>query len=92
MIAKGKEDYLSWYDIKNGISLADVQEPGYNDYANEMYEQLYSNKAGAYNTHMRMCGRKKKKVMSQLRDDIVKRYIGLAYEKRAAYDIHFKAE
>ena len=92
LIAKSKEEYLRWYDVKNGISLVDIVDTRYNDYAKIIYEQLYSNRFGAYEKYVASCRRKKRKIFPKLKEGLVKTFLGLTDAKRATYGIHFKKE
>ena len=92
IIARGKLEYLRWYDIKNGVSVEDLKEQDYNVFANEMYNVLYKAKAGEFNKHVATCTRKKMKILPAIGNDLVKKFLKLPFEKQYNYKIYFKKE
>lgn len=91
-VGNGNEKYFRWYDIKNGISIADIVDPDYNAFAVELYEHIYKAKRSAYVSFIKERKRKKEKVFPELADGLVKKYLRLSFEKQKAYSIYFKDE
>ncbi len=91
-IVNGNEKYFRWYDIKSGISIADIGDPDYNDFAIELYENIYKEKRSAYARFIRQCKRNNKKLFPELADGLVKKFLKLPFEKQRSYSIFFKNE
>lgn len=85
-------DYLKFYDVKNGISLTDITEPDYNTFAKDIYEHIYNIKKCTYDRYVKQCLKNNKKVHPKLRDDLIKTYLRLSFDKQASYQIFFKDE
>jgi hypothetical protein len=91
-IKKGLLDYLRYYDVKNGISTGDIEEPGYDTFAKDIYEHIYNVKKCTYERHVRQCKKNNKKIHPKLKDDLIKKFLKLNFTKQIAYQIHFKDE
>lgn len=92
LINRGLLDYLRYYDVKNGISLSDIKEPNYNTFANDIYNHLYNTKKCTYDRHVKQCQKNHKKVHPKLKDDLIKNFLRLSFDKQNSYQIHFKQE
>lgn len=92
IISTGHINYLRWYDIKSGISIGDIQNKDYDEFAKEMYGVLYNAKPGTYKTHVLDCMRKKIKVFPSICDGLVKKFLNLSFDKQLSYSIYFKEE
>lgn len=85
-------DYLRFYDVKNGISLNDITEPGYNTFAKDIYEHIYNVKKCTYDRHVEQCEKKNKKIHPKIKGDLIKKYLKLDHGKQSSYQIYFKDE
>lgn len=91
-IRLGLLDYLRYYDVKNGISLGDITEPDYNTFANDIYDHLYNTKKCTYDRHVKQCLKNHKKIHPKLKDDLIKKFLRLSFDKQNSYQIYFKEE
>lgn len=85
-------DYLRFYDVKNGISLNNITEPGYNTFAKEIYEQIYNVKKCTYDRYVKQCEKNNKKIHPKIKDDLINKYLKLDFGKQSSYQIYFKDE
>lgn len=92
MISQKQLTYLRWYDLKKGISIEDVQDNEYGEFAREIYKALYCTNANAYDKHVKVCARKGVKVFPLICKDLVKKFLKLSFDKQCAYEILFKDE
>lgn len=91
-LGNGNEKYLRWYDIKSGISIEDIADTDYNDFARELYNQFYNAKSGKYIRYVSQCKRNNKKVFPELADGLIKKYLRLPISNQSSYSIYFKDE
>ena len=91
-IRLGLLDYLRYYDVKSGISLSDITEPDYNTFANDIYDHLYNTKKCTYDRYVKQCEIIHKKIHPKFKDDLVKKFLGLSFNKQNSYQIYFKEE
>lgn len=91
-IRLGLLDYLRYYDVKNGISLSDITEPNYNTFANDIYNHLYNTKKCTYDRHVKQCQKNHKKIHPKLKDDLIKKFLKLSFDRQNSYHIYFKKE
>lgn len=91
-LENGNEKYLRWYDLKNGISIVDIEDPLYKAFAITLYNHFYDSKPEAFDRHVSQCKQKKEKVFPELTNNLVKKYLGLPIEKQNVYPILFKDE
>lgn len=92
IISKSRLDFLRWYDLKSGISVEDLKNADYNDFAKEMYHVLFNSKSGSFERHVIHCARNKKKIFPGVCNNLVKKFLNLPYEKQIVFNIHFKDE
>ena len=92
LIKQGLLDYLRYYDVKNGISLSDITEPKYNTFANDIYDHLYNTKKCTYDRYVKQCQKNHKKIHPKLKDDLIKKFLRLSFDKQNSYQIYFKQE
>lgn len=85
-------EYLRYYDVKNGISLSDIEASNYNVFAKDIYEHIYNVKKCSYDRHIRQCKKNNKKVHAKLKDDLIKNFLNLDFGKQNTYQIYFKSE
>ena len=85
-------DYLRYYDVKNGISLSDLSEPDYDAFAKDIYEHLYNTKKCTYERYVKQCQKSHKKIHPKLKDDLIKKFLRLSFDKQNSYHIYFKEE
>ena len=85
-------DFLRYYDVKNGISLNDITEPGYNTFAKDIYEHIYNVKKCTYDRYVKQCKKNNKKIHPIIKDDLIKKYLKLDFGNQNSYQIYFKGE
>ena len=91
-IKLGLLDYLRYYDVKNGISLSDITKSDYNTFANDIYDHLYNAKKCTYDRYVRQCQKNNKKIHPKLKDNLIKKFLRLSFDKQNSYQIYFKQE